>query len=453
MKCREVTYWLYSFRPRACWPADVVAHLQSCPDCRQVQADLKRIDEEIQQLTSAPGSASAKAHLLERVAKTPQAPGPAKPRAPFPWRRFTAYVVSAAALLLFGWLLGRRDAPEPTEDPKTIEVVREKLVDVLRDRFVMVPSSAERDLVAKLVQRNARLVQSATVKDRLDTLLDMADDFRTHVTTLLERGPRDQLPHAIELYRQLLNEAVPMQLQQAMPDERVELEAATRTRLTKLTDLGSAPLPAIVEEQRGAFQAATQKAVALLDRPPVVRPWERGESMSPMVALVQFAIAHSSEADALAKAERCAACVQRLTPVMMLVLSEEGTPRVELGQQFGEMIRFGVYQPIELATAKEPPQPVRDQAERILRDTAQSVAEMEKHLKDAPADVRPGLERALEATRKGWEKGKGKAKGKGKGLNEKGARLDHPNRGPRMFSVRAELSATPPIAPRPNRLL
>jgi hypothetical protein len=63
-----------------------------------------------------------------------------------------------------------------------------------------------------------------------------------------------------------------------------------------------------------------------------------------------------------------------------------------------------------VATAKEPPQPVKDQASRIYQNAAQTLAGMEEHLKQANETARPGLQRALDAT-----KGSDKRKGKGKG--------------------------------------
>src|SRR5207249_55538 len=121
------------------------------------------------------------------------------PRRPLPWLRIGAYLTGAAALFLFGWLLGRREMPEAKDPIETVRtVVHEKLVDVFHDKLVPY-ASAERALVAALVKRNAQLVQTASVKERLDTLLDMADDCRTHVLTMIERGPRDQVPLTIEL--------------------------------------------------------------------------------------------------------------------------------------------------------------------------------------------------------------------------------------------------------------
>src|SRR5262249_16921585 len=75
MKCRETQYWLFSFRPNASWPADVVGHLQQCAECQKLQAKLKQIEQGVATLTSVPGNPSAKERLLDRIEQTPQQPG------------------------------------------------------------------------------------------------------------------------------------------------------------------------------------------------------------------------------------------------------------------------------------------------------------------------------------------------------------------------------------------
>src|SRR4249920_2728819 len=115
MKCREAQYWLYSFRPNASWPVDVVGHLQQCPKCQKLQMKLKQIDMGVEKLTSSGGSPAAINQLLARIDKTPQ-PAPQKdvlPTNPWRWARIGAYLTGAAALIVLGWLLGRRGDSVP----------------------------------------------------------------------------------------------------------------------------------------------------------------------------------------------------------------------------------------------------------------------------------------------------------------------------------------------------
>src|SRR5436853_6544479 len=109
MKCRESQYWLYSFQPNAAWPADVVAHLQGCTSCQQLQGQLRQIDQGINQLTTLPVSEAPVAQLLSRLEAIPQAQPAtiAPPPQPLAWLRYGAYLTGVAALSVFGWFIGR----------------------------------------------------------------------------------------------------------------------------------------------------------------------------------------------------------------------------------------------------------------------------------------------------------------------------------------------------------
>jgi hypothetical protein len=435
MKCREAQYWLYSFQPNAAWPSDVVGHLQDCPDCQQLQAQLRQIDTGINQITTPAKNDAPIGRLLDRVAKTPQVSAPAEkptPRLPG-WARIAAYLAGSIALILIGWVLGRYVEPaevapgNPVETVKTVFV--DKTVEVIKfqDKIVHVPLQSDRSLFTVLLKRNARLVQASAPSDRLDTLLDMADDCRQHALTLIEQGPHDTLPMTIELYGQLLRDGVLVQLGQAAAAERPALQAAARGRLEKMADLPASAmkaLPRVLADEREALQKTTKTIIDRVDRPEEAlptRPQKQGAgALAPTSALVQFAITVSSETDPVAKADLCAGYVDRLMPSMRLYLAEEGqAERIQMGQQFGELIQFGVYQPLEVATAKEPEAPVKAHAEQVFEAVGKAVAEMEKNLQQAPDDARQGWQKALEATRPSFEKNNHKG---GKGKEGKGPR-------------------------------
>jgi hypothetical protein len=419
---------------------DVVGHLQQCPKCQQLQTKLKQIDVGIEKLTGGVGNPGVIDKLLDRVQKTPQASAPPNtvPGQAWRWGHVAAYLTGAAALILFGWSLGRYgETPQvvPIETLKTVEIIR----DQFRDKIVRVHSESERNLFTTLLKRNARLVQASQVAERLDTLLDMADDCRQHALTLIEQGPRESLPLTIKLYGQLLREGVLVQLAQVPAANRVAQETATRTRLEKMAQApaaGPKELPRVLAEQRDALQNATRHTIDILDLqntelvpenlpasqpgPNKTRRPQRTEALSPTAMLVQFAITVSSETDPVVKADLCTAYVQRLMPSMQLYLAEDSiVERAEMGQQFGELLRFGVYLPLEVATAKEPVPPIQLDTERIFNNAGQAVAEMEKNLQLAPAEARPGWVRALEASKKGWEGNKGKGKGAKGGKSDK----------------------------------
>jgi hypothetical protein len=411
----------------------VVTHLQDCVACQQLRTRLQRIDQGMTRLTG-PASDAAKAKLLERVAAAQQvaAPKPATPRTPWQWWRHGAYLSGAAALIAVGFWLGYEPASEPVppqtvEVVKTVEVIRDRPVEVVREKIVTVTVPADRPLFAALLRHNAELVQTSQSLERVEALLDMAEDCRQHALTLIEQGPRDSVPMTIDLYVQVLRDGVIAQLAQAPAPLRPMLQQAARGRLDKMALPASVALalPRVVEDQRVALRSATQQMRDLVERPEDAKAKQavRGEALSPSAALVQFAVAFSAQGDPLVRADTCAECVQRLMPSMMLCLADDASPqRLEMGQDFGAMIRFGIYAPLAVATAKEPAQPVKDQADRIFQNAAGAVAAMEDNLQKADDKAKPAIQGAIDATKKAPEKNKGKGKAKGKGKGERGDR-------------------------------
>jgi hypothetical protein len=295
---------------------------------------------------------------------------------------------------------------------KLVEVPREtiKLVEVTRDKIIH--SSAERNLFNSLIKRNALLVQTSQAKQRLETLLDMADDCRQHVLTLLEQGPREHLPLTINLYGRLLREGVLVQLTRLPEEMRPEVGKTVRHRLEAMAAFppgAKKTLPKTLEDQQNALQQATRQAIDLLDQPEAISAqkvkYHRTEPLHPSTTLVLFAITASNESDPVAMADVCAECIHQLMPCVLLSLADEANPhQTELGQQFGELIRHGIYAPLATATANDSSPQMTDKAERILERTTQAVDVMEKNLQQAPAAERIGLQRAIETTKKGWDK-------------------------------------------------
>ncbi len=409
--------WLYSFRPTSSWPTDVVTHLQDCQACRHLRIRLQRIDEGMSKLTGPVSDGTPQARLLDRIAATPQTRGQESEvrsqeseirgqedrRAT--WLHYGAYLAGMSALIAVAFILGHQSTPEPVEIVRTVEVEREKIVpvEVIREKIVAVHSTTDRNLFAALLKQNTQLVQSAQPADRLETLLDMAEACRQQALTLIQQGPRDSLPMTIDLYGQLLREGVLPQLARAKALARPALQRIVRGRLDKMVlPVAPAVLPRAVEDQRAALQSATQQALEWIDRPEEIpaKKGSRPDSASPSAALVRFAIAYSAEADAINRADLCADFAHRLLPSMMLCLTEDASPlHLQMGEQYGTLIRQGIYAPLALATAKEPPSSVKDQVSKIYQSAAQTTADIEEHLKQAGPNARPALQRALDATR------------------------------------------------------
>lgn len=419
MRCREVRCWLYSFRPTASWPADVVTHLQDCQPCRQLRIRLGRIDEATCRLTGPASDGTAQARLLDRIAVTPQEPrvggqesetrgqrSEARNQEPVrrnAWLRYGGMLVGMAAAVVLAFVLGHWSKGEteqtPVEIVKTVEVVREKIVpvEVVREKVVASRSTADRELFAALLKRNAQLVRATKSAERIQCVLDMAEDCRQHALALLVHGPRDSVPAVIDLYGQLLREGAVAQVASAKAP--AGLRKLVQGRLEKMALPAAKPgLPKIALDERTALQEATQQALDLLDRPEDIASAKkpRSEPASPSAALVQFAVAYAGENTAINRADLCVGCAQRLLPSVMLCLAEDGEPgRMQMGEEYGTLIRVGIY-----GSLPKNPAPGNEQVSRIYQTAAQIVGAMEEHLRQADAKDRPILEHALNATRK-----------------------------------------------------
>jgi hypothetical protein len=198
------------------------------------------------------------------------------------------------------------------------------------------------------------------------------------------------------------------------------MQETARSRLDKMQlPADSDELPKVVKEQQDEMRAATRRMRELIDRPEQMaqkRSKRANSPMAPSAALVQFAVAYSAESDPLAKADLCSDCVRQVMPSMMAVLSETSAPeQIPMGQQFGEIIKHGIYTPLAAANTKEPPA-MRVEVQRIIAATDDVIAGMEKEMQKRNEKSAPGLNRAVEAIRKNIPmKGKGAEKSKGKG--------------------------------------
>lgn len=413
MKCQEVRTWLYSFRPKASCPVELVGHLQECSHCQQLQTQLQRVDHEVQRLTGFAPSRGGKKQLLERLKHTPQQPNAKEITLKIPrtWVRGACWLAGAAALILFGWLLGHRaDTPEKVKIAEAPPVEVKPVEKVVR-------TSVERDLFATLIKRNVQLVQATEAKDRLDALMDMADDCRQHALLVIEKGPHDHLPQVIDMYSKLLREGLLVQLQRTPADKRVALTKTVRSRLEEMAivpDVEPDTLPKAIEDQLDALENIAEQVIALLENPEPSRALtpkkaaarqEYSDPVHPTTALVQFAITASNETDPVVKAEFCAECIHQLMPCVLLSLADDTNPlQSELGQQFGELIRLGIYTPLGVARAKDPSPQTVLKTERILERTSQAVEHMEQCFHKTPIPKRGGLEHALQASRKGIDR-------------------------------------------------
>lgn len=192
MKCKEAYVCLLN-APRAdLLPPEVIQHLYRCDKCRQRQARLLCLEQEIRQMPRPSESPDARINLLARLEPRPAVPSvePASPSigAGFPdsftWRGKAAIFSTAAAILVafglaMGWavssLLNRdgtipmaQTAPKPSPAPA--------------------PTGPTESVVSRVLEKHLLLAETSTSGEQVALLADMAGDLRTEASGWPRKG-------------------------------------------------------------------------------------------------------------------------------------------------------------------------------------------------------------------------------------------------------------------------
>jgi hypothetical protein len=200
MNCKQVRgYLLHAERP-AQPGAAVETHLVACRQCSQWHQRLLELERAIPELpvprSSGPGE------VLARLAAEPL---PAGKRAVLSGERGSALrrwfespalgpAGLAASLLLFAfiwWMLqGKRDQALVQEGPPARR------------------APAPDQLLANLMQRNLRLAQAKTNRDRVEALTDLAVDLHRETGALATAGDGEDLTALAQMYSRVVREGV-----------------------------------------------------------------------------------------------------------------------------------------------------------------------------------------------------------------------------------------------------
>jgi hypothetical protein len=221
MNCELVQRRLLNLEDASHVPPDVRAHLASCGSCRDWRSHLVQLERHVP-LLPVPVSRGKK-RLLRRLLHSAEnerretAPAlstlasvlPALPASPDPAPARTSVTVPALAsglaaalvLAVVGWWLwsGRVDAPAtstPNEKP------------------------AVDPLLASLLQRDLRLAQANTPRERIEILADVADDLRGETRTLAQASALRELTALATLYHRVVNDGIVQQAKVLPPSQR-----------------------------------------------------------------------------------------------------------------------------------------------------------------------------------------------------------------------------------------
>jgi hypothetical protein len=191
-------------------PAQVQAHLASCPACREWQRQLVQLEEYVGHLPVPPST--AKTELVRLLsARSAAASGPAAARS-WNWR-LPAGLAAAVLLLAIGsWLLYLLRPASPPGDNSRV---------------------ANRPLLDNLLERDLRLANAATQRERVEALADLADDLQGETRELALDAEVADLETLSQLYGQVVRDGILARAEALPAAERREVLRPIADRLLK----------------------------------------------------------------------------------------------------------------------------------------------------------------------------------------------------------------------------
>ncbi len=389
MNCPEAQSWLLAARETADLPAAVRRHLRDCPRCQRRWRQLSCLAVALADLPGRAGSAAARQRFLrgpfaaERDRWPRRLPG---------WRTWLG--VAAALVLLTGlvfWLL------PPRSGPSTPAAVTGAFPD---------EAALQRQL-----SRNLRLARSGEANERARFLADTADDLAAAALAAAGQDMLDGLPVLAELYRFTVHglAALLRGLPRA-PREKLapELLARLRRHAEEADRAAAGRLPAVSEQVRLVGSAAREGARALSAEEkqpalPAPAPAVGDDPRQRLVALVRQAVRLADEPTPLRRAECCVEVADYWSQAILFAAARgEEDQAARLGGQLGALLEQGVVPNVEqAATASDPA--THEELERLAGRSERAATVLRRNLEQAPPPARRGLERALEASARGWQ--------------------------------------------------
>jgi hypothetical protein len=231
MNCSSFQDRLLKLEQPAQPPSDIQAHLASCPDCRQWQERLVRLEQIVRELPVP--AALSRLEFLRRFLEG----GPAEldgdranaaaagagalvavkleagtaRRAPWLWRTFMA--AAAAAGLSVAAIMILRGCMPPASDQN------------------LVPGDPH-PMIQRLLDGDLRLARGASPQARVEALADIADDLYVEAQTLAPAAQPSDLAHLASLFERVVREGVLLTAKELGPEGQIVL-APVKDRLAR----------------------------------------------------------------------------------------------------------------------------------------------------------------------------------------------------------------------------
>jgi hypothetical protein len=265
MKCRTCRQHLLTSDNPALPAREVADHLSGCPDCREWQRRLLRIEDIVARIPVPPSQPPEL--LLRRILGQQAAPPalPARPRSR--WLVLGGAGLAAAAVLiatgifLGDWLARTvRRGPHRSEGPAPLARVPQKQArPAQKDRAPAGPAVAD-PLVARLLACDLNLAQADTPRQRVENLAALADELQGETRALADVAGPDDLRALAGLYERVVRDGVVARAGSLPAAERRPVLAPIADRLERtrrdLQELARAARPASADTLRQLAEAA-----------------------------------------------------------------------------------------------------------------------------------------------------------------------------------------------------
>jgi hypothetical protein len=431
MKCKEAYVCLLN-APRAdALPPELIQHLYRCAKCRNRQARLLSLEQEVRAMPGPVESPDARTSILARLEPRPLMPvvepitgQMLAPPVDFAtallntWRGKAAIFGTAAAILLvFGLAMGWAVSSLLHPDAGTPLAVNPPAPPA------PAPSGPTDSVVGRVLEKHLALAETSRPGDQVTLLADIASDLRTEALRLAKEGPVEDVLLVSSLYERVVCQGVVGRAKTMPAEQQAALTAQLASQLERTAveseQAAASALPGAGEGLRNLASAARAASLSLSGqaaapqlRSPSWEPSRSGTMRDLLGVVVLQGIQLAEEPDPLRRAEHCNDVAEHLVQGILLASSGGDSDRAaKLGGFLGNVMDRGVasnldrYQPVG-------PQDVRmAEAERIEERSSKAVETLFANLEKAPEAAQPALQKALEASKS--KPGKGK---KGKGL-------------------------------------
>lgn len=299
----------------------------------------------------------------------------------------------------------------PAETPRSTNDEREP--NITPDNEPEAPEASQEalaDLLPPCVENHVLLANAKTPGDRLLLLDGLADTLFGAISRQVKGAPSEDLQSTRDLYEHVLRDGhLSKSLLLAAEDDDARRRVAMNlmARQAEASRLAADRLP-LVSELLASVSQASGDAARELDMTSSGTPC--GAEFAPaqlannslVAACVARSVSLATEPDPLGRAEHSSEFARQLSEAIVFAsLRGETAPAEELGGYLGEVVEQAVQPNLKLVDLKGADAARRERFEAVQATSRQAISMLHKNLERAPQAAKPGLERALEAQKKG----------------------------------------------------